>query len=37
MYGIIDLINISLSKLQNLVIDREAWDAAFQWVAKSKT
>ena len=37
LYGIIDLINISLSKLQNLVMDREAWDAAFQWVAKSKT
>ena len=35
--GITDLINMSLSKLQDLVMDREAWPAAIHGVAKSWT
>ena len=35
--GITDLIDISLSKLQNLVMNRESWDAAFQGVVKRQT
>ena len=34
---ITDLMGMSLSKLQELVMDREAWSAVIQGVAKSRT
>ena len=35
--GIIDTMDMNLSKLQETVKDREAWHAAIHWVMKSWT
>ena len=35
--GITDLMNMSLSKLWELVMDREAWHAVVHWLTKNQT
>ena len=35
--GITDLMDVSLSEVRELVMDREAWRVAIHWVTKSWT
>ena len=35
--GIIDMMDMSMTRLQELVMDREAWRAAVHGVTKSRT
>ena len=37
LHGITDSMDVSLSELRELVIDREAWRAVIDRVAKSRT
>ena len=35
--GLTDSMDMSLSELWELVMEREAWHAAIHWIAKSQT
>ena len=35
--GIMDSMDVSLSELREMVMDREAWRAAIHWVSRSQT
>ena len=35
--GVTDSMDMSLSKYQELVMDRETWRAAVHWISKSET
>jgi len=37
LHGITNLMDVSLSELRELVMDRKAWHAAMHVVAKSRT
>ena len=37
LHGVTDSMEVSLSELRELVMDREAWRAAIHGVAKSRT
>ena len=37
LHGITDLMDVSLSELREMVMDREAWHAAIHGIAKSRT
>ena len=37
LYGVMDLIDMSLSELREMVMVREAWRAAIRGVTKSRT
>jgi len=37
LHGITDSMDVSLSELRDLVMDREAWRAAIHGAAKSRT
>ena len=37
LHGITDLMDVSLSELREMVMDREAWHAAIHGIAKRRT
>ena len=37
LHGVTDLMDMSLNKLRELVMDRQAWRAAIHGVAKNQT
>ena len=37
LYGINDMLDMSLSKLWELLMDREAWHVVIHWVAELDT